>query len=87
MFVQTGGIIASNIYKEDDAPLYHRGNVVLFRFLWASLVIILSAKAYYMWRNASRDKIWNSMSREEQIEYRATTKDKGNKRLDFRFAH
>lgn len=34
-----------------------------------------------------REKKWSSMSREEKETYLATTNDKGNKRLDFRFAH
>lgn len=87
MFVQAGGIVASNIYRKDDAPLYHRGNTVLFGIAFASLGLLLLTKVYYIWRNKSRDNIWNAMSEEEQIHYRATTKDKGNKRLDFRFAH
>lgn len=87
MFVQAGSIISSNIYRKDDAPLYHRGNTVLFGIAWGSLGAIILTKAYYVWRNKSRDKIWNAMTPEEQNDYRATTKTKGNKRLDFRFAH
>ncbi len=34
-----------------------------------------------------RDEVWNGMSSEEKEEYLSTTKDQGNKRLDFRFAH
>ena len=30
MFVQLGSIIASNIYRKDDLPLYKRGNMQLF---------------------------------------------------------
>jgi sugar phosphate permease len=87
MFVQAGSIIASNIYRKDDLPKYKRGNMQLFAIAWASLGALLLTKAYYIWRNKSRDKIWNAMTLEEQHHYRATTKDKGNKRLDFRFAH
>lgn len=87
MFVQAGSIISSNIYQAKDAPKYRKGNRALFAICWISVGVILGTKAYYIWRNNSRDKIWNAMTREEQINYRATTKDKGNKRLDFRFAH
>lgn len=87
MFVQAGSIISSNIYRKDDAPLYHRGNTQLFAIAWASVGVILFAKAYYMWRNKRRDTIWNAMTDEEKISYRFNTKDRGNKRLDFRFAH
>lgn len=48
---------------------------------------MLVTKYYYAWRNARRDKTWNAMSAEERDEYLRTTTDKGNKRLDFRFAH
>jgi hypothetical protein len=34
-----------------------------------------------------RDRRWNELSLAERKTYLATTKDKGNKRLDFRFAH
>lgn len=49
--------------------------------------LIIAIKCYYIWRNESREKIWNAMSVAERDEYLSTTKDKGNKRLDFRFAH
>ncbi|VVT57666.1 uncharacterized protein SAPINGB_P005809 [Magnusiomyces paraingens] len=87
MFCQAGSIIASNIYRKKDAPYYRKGNRVLFALGWVSLAILFFTKAYYVWRNKSRDKIWDAMTIEEQHEYRNTTKDKGNKRLDFRFAH
>lgn len=51
------------------------------------MCLIVAIKVYYMWRNASRDKIWSVMTTEERDEYLNTTTDKGNKRLDFRFAH
>ncbi|CDO51462.1 hypothetical protein DV113_002963 [Geotrichum candidum] len=87
MFVQAGSIISSNIYRKDDLPKYHRGNMQLFAIAWTSLGVILLTKVYYVWRNKSRAKIWDAMTVEEQNHYRATTTDKGNKRLDFRFAH
>ena len=37
-------------------------------------------KAYYMWRNAGRERKWSAMSEREKGEYLATTKDTGNKR-------
>lgn len=40
-----------------------------------------------MLRRRRREKRWSSMSKEEKETYLATTTDKGNKRLDFRFAH
>ncbi|QRD92995.1 hypothetical protein F9C07_2287546 [Aspergillus flavus] len=87
MCVQASGIIASNIYRQDDAPRYKRGNKVLVALVVTNIFIYLFTKAYYVWRNASRDKKWNAMSEEEKRVYLATTKHEGNKRLDFRFAH
>lgn len=69
----------------DDKPYYYRGNKVLLGILAWNVVAFVSTKAYYIWRNTKRDQIWDNMTREERIHYLATTKDKGNKRLDFRF--
>ncbi|KAE8368952.1 hypothetical protein BDV27DRAFT_141643 [Aspergillus caelatus] len=87
MCVQASGIIASNIYRKDDAPRYKRGNRVLVGLVVSNIFIYMFTKAYYVWRNASRDRKWDAMSEEEKRVYLATTKDEGNKRLDFRFAH
>lgn len=87
MFVQAGSIISSNIYRTKDKPKYRVGNRVLFSMAIVTVATLIFTKFYYIWRNTSRDKIWNAMTVEEQHEYRRTTKDRGNKRLDFRFAH
>ncbi|KAI5956680.1 hypothetical protein KGF57_003400, partial [Candida theae] len=87
MFVQLGGIIANNIYREDDRPQYKRGNLQIFVISLILIPVLLLVKAYYVWRNKSKDKIWNAMSEEEQQTYRDTTTDEANKRLDFRFEH
>ena len=85
MCVQAGGIIAANVYQEDDAPRYTRGNTFLLTAVGLNIVIYLSTKAYYVQRNRHREKIWNRMSEDERLEYLATSSDAGNKRLDFRF--
>ncbi|KAF5594049.1 major facilitator superfamily transporter [Fusarium subglutinans] len=87
MFCQAGGIIASNIYRKDDAPKYHRGNRQLLAILIMNLVLYVLVKVYHILRNKSRDKKWNAMTESERLEYLDTTKDEGNRRLDFRFAH
>ncbi|KIW81694.1 hypothetical protein Z517_04720 [Fonsecaea pedrosoi CBS 271.37] len=86
MGCQTSGIIASNIYREDDRPRYRRGNRVLVSLCAVNIGIYIFAKVYYVVRNKRRDRIWNAMTEEQRAEYLATTTDKGNKRLDFRFA-
>ncbi|KAK4209978.1 MFS general substrate transporter [Rhypophila decipiens] len=87
MFVQAGGVISSNIYREDDKPRYKRGNRQLLAVLCMNIVIYLLVKVYYVSRNKQRDKKWDAMTEEQRLEYLATTTDKGNKRLDFRFQH
>lgn len=52
-----------------------------------NIVLYLLTKAYYVYRNKSRDAKWSAMTEEQRLEYLATTKDEGNKRLDFRFDH
>lgn len=85
--VQLGNIAANNIYRTDDKPLYKRGNTQLFICSVAVVPLLLLVKAYYVWRNKTRDNIWNSMTVEQREEYVRSTTDKGNKRLDFRFDH
>ncbi|KAG5361095.1 putative transporter [Yarrowia sp. C11] len=87
MCVQAGNVIASNIYRKDDAPQYYRGNTQLVAISAASIVLVLLVKVYYVAVNRHRDNKWNAMSKEEKAEYKATTKDIGSRRLDFRFAH
>jgi hypothetical protein len=87
MFVQASGIIASNIYRADDAPRYKRGDRALVGVVVLNIVVYLSTKVYYVWRNKSRSKKWDAMTEDERVHYLATTTDQGNKRLDFRFAH
>lgn len=87
MFVQAGGIISSNIYRADDAPQYKRGNRQLLAILCGNIVIYLLTKAYYVFRNKEREAKWSKMTEDERLHYLETTKDQGNKRLDFRFEH
>lgn len=87
MFVQAGTIIYTNIYRKDDAPLYRKGNRVLIGITAATVVVYVLTIFWYKWRNEKRDEIWNKMTVEEKREYLKTTKDEGNKRLDFRFSY
>jgi hypothetical protein len=60
---------------------------VLIGICCLNIALFIGAKLYYMWRNKQRDEIWNQMTQAQKEEYLSTTEDKGNKRLDFRFAH
>lgn len=87
MSVQLSSIIGQNVYRKDDLPLYKRGNMQLFFVEMATIPIIMLTKAYYVFKNKRRDKIWNAMSEEEKDDYRKNSKVEGARRLDFRFAH
>lgn len=87
MFVQSGNIIATNIYRDDDQPLYRRGNKILLGINIFNIALFYFVKAFYIWRNKVKDNKWNKMSKSEKEDYVLNTKDEGLKRLDFRFAH
>ncbi|QDS73106.1 hypothetical protein FKW77_000765 [Venturia effusa] len=86
MCVQLGNIIAANIYRNEDKPLYRHGNRVLMGINFLSLFLFLFAKAYYICRNWIRDKKWNAMTPQERTFYTLNTTDQASRRLDFRFA-
>ncbi|KII91277.1 hypothetical protein PLICRDRAFT_696369 [Plicaturopsis crispa FD-325 SS-3] len=88
MFYQAGGILSAQVYMADDAPTYRRGNRILMIICCANVIILYpGTKAYYVWRNRQRARIWDAMTDEERVRYLTTTKDLGNRRLDFRFSH
>ncbi|KAK3360513.1 major facilitator superfamily domain-containing protein [Lasiosphaeria hispida] len=87
MFVQSGNIIGSNIYRDDDKPLYKRGNKILLGITCFNIVLFYLVKVFYIWRNRSREAKWNRLTEQEKIDYTLNSTDEGLKRLDFRFAH
>ena len=52
-----------------------------------NIAFIIFIKGYYMWRNKTKAARWEAMDNEQKNVYLSTTKDEGNKRLDFRFTH
>ncbi|KAL1955676.1 hypothetical protein VTO42DRAFT_8221 [Malbranchea cinnamomea] len=85
MSVQVQAIIGANIYREEDKPLYRRGNRVLVAITCLNIVLYVGTKIYYTWRNKQKERAWSKLSTEEKIEYIQNTTDEGSKRLDFRF--
>jgi hypothetical protein len=69
----------------DDAPRYRRGNKDLIGICVGNIFLYLSVHFFYKWVNYRREKIWSSWTPAEREHYINTTKDEGNKRLDFRF--
>jgi hypothetical protein len=80
MCVQASSIIASNIYRDNDRPLYRKGNKVLIAICCYNFLVFVGAKIYYKRVNARRDWLWNGMDKNERERYLESTKDKGNKR-------
>ncbi|KAH3668223.1 hypothetical protein OGAPHI_001977 [Ogataea philodendri] len=87
MFLQAGMIIASNIYRTPDKPMYYTGNTVLFWLAFAMLPLLIFSKVYYVLVNRYREKRWQALTPEEREDYSTSTLDVGSKRLDFRFDH
>lgn len=87
MMVQVGNVIANQMYRADDKPLYHRGNRNLLIINCLSIGVFLTTKCYYVWRNKRREEQWQAMTHEQRADYIKNTTDRGSHRLDFRFAH
>lgn len=87
MCVQTAGMIGSNIYQSDDRPQYRRANRLLIGITCFNVLFYLLVKAYYIWRNKSKKQQWDAMSEREKRRYLDESRDAGNKRLEFIFAH
>lgn len=51
MAVQMSNIIASQIYRTKDAPLYRKGNRILLGLAAYNAVLFIATKFYYVWRN------------------------------------
>lgn len=85
--VQLSGIASSNIYRDDDKPLYHRGNGQLIAITAATIIIYALAEVYYVVRNRRKRAAWDAMTAEERVEYLERNSHLGNKRLDFLFDH
>jgi hypothetical protein len=61
---QLGSVISNSIYREDDKPLYRRGNKWLIVVNLLSIGVFLATKAFYVTVNKRRDRKWNRMSAE-----------------------
>jgi hypothetical protein len=87
MSVQTGSIFSTWVYREDDKPLYRRGNSTLLAINLLSILVFIMARYYYVWRNKQKRKVWSLMTEGQKAEYRKTSKRLGSKSLDFMFAY
>ncbi|KAI0699336.1 MFS general substrate transporter [Cerioporus squamosus] len=87
MCYQADGMISANIYREDDKPLYKRGNLALIIICAVNIVLYILTYVFYKGINKRRDRIWSSWTAKEQQEYLDTTKDEGNTKINFRFVY
>lgn len=87
MFVQAGAMVGANIYRDDDKPLYKRGNRVLIGICAMNIALYVFTYFFYRTINKRRERIWNSWTAKEQQEYLETTEDQGNKKMNFRFVY
>lgn len=86
MAIQASSIVGSNIYQSKDGPRYFRANKILIGLIGFNILILYPGTyLFYKLTNKRRDKIWDGMSPQDKTEYLRSTKDEGNKRLDFRF--
>lgn len=67
MLVQLSRVIYANIYREDDLPVYRRGNRVLIAICCMNVCIYVLGKAYYMWRNKTKAQKWNTMTKDVSL--------------------
>jgi hypothetical protein len=87
MSIQLSSIIGSNVYQPSDAPRYYTANKAMLAVVVFNMVVVYPGTWFFFGRvNSNREKVWGAMSSDEKSEYLRTTKDEGNKRLDFRFA-
>lgn len=64
MLVQLSRVIHANIYREDDSPVYRRGNRALVGICCMNIVIYIVGKLYYMWRNKTKARRWDAMTKD-----------------------
>jgi hypothetical protein len=63
------GIIAANIFQEDDASCYKRGNRIFLSLLVINIFLYLGTKVCYVKWNALRDRRWEGMTEDEKLHY------------------
>ncbi|KAK3376260.1 major facilitator superfamily domain-containing protein [Lasiosphaeria ovina] len=87
MCVQLGNLTGNFIYLDYDKPLYKDGNTKLVIINLLSIGLFLFTKAYYVYRNKQKKRVWEALTEQERITYVRTTRLQGSRRLDFQFAH
>lgn len=84
---QLSSIASANVFRSDDAPYYHRGLSQMVAVCLASGVLMVLTFFWFRWLNQRKEKKWNSMTHDEQVDYIENTEDVGFRRLDFRWTY
>ncbi|PWN40111.1 MFS general substrate transporter [Ceraceosorus guamensis] len=87
MSYQVGSIFATRIFAENDKPYYPKGFTALIVICAFAIVQAFATKAYYIWRNRSKQAEWAKLTADERIEYTLHNKEDGGRRLDVRLVH
>jgi len=78
------GIWASQIYRANDAPLYHVGNSINIGFASAAILIWIYQRFYYRQLNRSRVMKYNELSEADKQEVQSQVYEQGSKSLLFK---
>ncbi|KAL5478949.1 hypothetical protein ACEPAI_2236 [Sanghuangporus weigelae] len=79
------GTWASQIYQDDDAPDFKRGNTINIVFSGVAVLLFVFTKWYYAHLNARNARLWAAMSEEERRREELEAEKKGNRSVTFRF--
>ncbi|KIN00026.1 hypothetical protein OIDMADRAFT_166152 [Oidiodendron maius Zn] len=90
VIVQAGSITGNQIYRQDDAPYYYRGNKVLVSICALTVLVFIVQRQWLRQLNKTKERKWSALSLEEKEAYQANKEERekdGNRRVDFRFKY
>ena len=82
--------VPTEIYRQDDAPYYYRGNKVLVSICALTVVVFIVQRQWLRQLNKTKERKWSALSLEEKEAYQANKEERekdGNRRVDFRFKY
>ncbi|KAG0267907.1 hypothetical protein DFQ27_007984 [Actinomortierella ambigua] len=85
MGVNLAAIPGANIFRAQWAPRFIPGMWVLFGSLTFTVFLFIFQRFHLDWHNKRREKITKDWTEADWENYNATTTDRGDSRLDFRY--
>jgi len=79
------GVWGSQIYQEDDAPDFKRGNLINIGFAGTAFFLWFVLKGLYVYRNRRNEKKWERMTVEQRKVAELNREAEGNRSVTFRF--